>query len=89
MTGPTFDIRRFTLRELEAVERAAGVPLDKFGSAPSRARLIAALVWQQRLRTDPKATLDDVLDMDMEAMTKELGVADSGDADPTGAGSGT
>ena len=93
MRGPDradgFDIRRFTLRQLAAVEQVVGVPLDQFNRAPSRARLIAALVWQQRVATDPDATLDDVLDMTMDDMTKELGVAAETAPDPSPVGSGT
>ena len=77
-----FEVGRFTLGELADIERIVGVPLDKFTSAPSRARLIAALVWTQRKRDDPDTTLDSVLAMTLDDMLVELGVADENPTEP-------
>jgi len=77
------DVGTFTLSELADIERIVGVPLDRFASAPSRARLIGALAWTRRRRDDPDATLDSVMAMTMSEMLSELGVGDDADATPT------
>jgi len=71
-----FDVGTFTLGELADIERIVGVPLDRFTQAPSRARLIAALVWTRRKRDDPDTTLDSVLAMTLDDMLSELGVSE-------------
>lgn len=77
-----FDVGQFTLGELADIERIVGVPLDQFTNAPSRARLVAALVWTRRKRDDPDMTMDSVLAMTLHDMLAELGVADDNPTQP-------
>jgi hypothetical protein len=77
------EAKSLTLREVAAIEQAAGVPMDRWDQAPSKALLYAATLWQLRLRADPAATLDQALDMGVDALSAELSEVATSDVDPT------
>lgn len=70
-----FDVNALTLGEIATVEELGGSPIDTIESGP-KGKILAALAYVTKRRTDPDFKFKDALELNFEEANEILGFAE-------------